>query len=113
MQNSNFRLQIISILSIFLFAIEAGFAFGKNTTQDQASIAPHVSVTEINNSWLIKGKRIDVLINKMDLQITVKTDSAKWDMLPTALNDLYVSMDSKQLSVSLIDASVLICNLAK
>jgi Family of unknown function (DUF5696) len=66
--------------------------------------APLVSVSHADGQWLIKGRKQTVTLDEKDLAIHIQAGPAKWDMVPSATNDMLVRWHGKLFPVRMADA---------
>ncbi|MHC4432622.1 MAG: DUF5696 domain-containing protein [Planctomycetota bacterium] len=66
--------------------------------------APQVRIIAENDVWTIQGTTNRVELNQSDLQMTVRTPSRAWSMVPSFAGDLIVADSSGRVPLRLADA---------
>ena len=66
--------------------------------------APLVDVSHVGGQWIIAGKKQVVTLDEKDLALRIQAGPVKWDMLPSATNDMLVRWHGRIISVRLADA---------
>jgi Family of unknown function (DUF5696) len=66
--------------------------------------APLVDVSQVGNQWIIAGRKQVVTLNEKNLALDIQAGPVKWDMVPSATNDMLVRWHGKLFPVRLTDA---------
>ncbi len=66
--------------------------------------APLVGVSHVGNQWIIAGRKVVVTLNEKDLALNIHAGPVKWDMVPSATNDMLVRWHGNLFPVRLTDA---------
>jgi Family of unknown function (DUF5696) len=66
--------------------------------------APLVGVSHKNGEWVITGQKQIVTLDEHNLALHIQAGSVRWDLLPSATNDLLVKWQGKEFPLCLADA---------
>jgi len=66
--------------------------------------APAVTVTRTGGNWVIAGQRHKVILDAADLSMTIETGPVRWELLPSAADDLTAEAVDKVFPLRLTDA---------
>jgi Family of unknown function (DUF5696) len=66
--------------------------------------APLVDVSHTDGQWIIRGQKQVVTLDEKNLALHIQAGPAKWDMVPSATNDMLVRWHGKLFPVRLADA---------
>ena len=65
---------------------------------------PEVSISNIQENWIVKGTKNTLTLNKRNLSMKVNDGTVIWKMFPSAANDMIVDSQGKKNNVRLADA---------
>jgi hypothetical protein len=66
--------------------------------------APAVNVSHASGKWTIAGNKQTVILNEADLALEIRAQSAIWNLVASAANDMRVKFNGQELPVRLADA---------